>query len=183
MKLYNNIKWHFYLEILKYHKGHLKYSELVCVGPLLCAAAAELTCSVAAQAAMSSSAPRLIYSQTLIGHVPVNTLWCTSFTLRPHVHTNTFTIGALHLTAAFARRSLCLFLFTQARNLSSKFKFKFNLARTDFNTFSRNFCFLSISIISIVYLLVKPDKCGEFHTARNIWRTFPQKCCLVLLFT
>lgn len=57
-------------------------------------------CSVATQTAITSSAPCLIYSQTLIRHMYINTLWCTSITPCPHGHNNTFTIVTLHLTAA-----------------------------------------------------------------------------------
>lgn len=145
-----------YLKILKYHKGHLKYSELVCVSPLLCTTAAELTCRVATQAAMSSSAPYLIYSQTLIRHMRVNTLWCTSFTLRPHVPTNTFTIGTVHLTAAwpdvpsasfYSHKPVIYPASLQSNQMC-------NLARTGLNTFSRNFCFLSIQNVLVFFQFI-----------------------------
>lgn len=74
----------------------------VCVSVTVKSSCWAKMCNVASQAAITSSAPCLIYSQTLIRHMYINTLRCTSFIPCPHVHTNTFTI---HLTATC---SLCL---------------------------------------------------------------------------
>lgn len=54
-----------------------------------------LMCGAATQAAITSSALCLIYSQTLIRDMLINTLWCTSLPLWLRARTNTFTIAAL----------------------------------------------------------------------------------------
>lgn len=154
----------------------------VCVSVTVKSSCWAKMCNVASQAAITSSAPCLIYSQTLIRHMYINTLRCTSFIPCPHVHTNTFTI---HLTATC---SLCL-----SSHPHSLYPFYSQshvqccqalLGTVFVDVFV--FFFLLIPILDTITdrLLVKPDKSGEFsHFKKHLAHFFSAVLSPFSLFT
>lgn len=125
-------------------------------------------CSVATWTAITSSAPCLIYSQTLIRHMYTNTLRCTSFTPCPHAHTNTFTT-TLHLTAA-SPYSLCISFQPDKPHVSSTFTIQSDVECCQ--AWFENY--LKVLLVGFF--------CSRSRWARNIWHTFCQRHCLLLLF-